>query len=225
IQVVGKMPIDVQDLGVDLLSISAHKFYGPKGVGALFIRKGVRIDPLVHGGHHELNKRAGTENVAGIIGLAKALSIAHESMDEEWKREKHLRDKLERGIIERIPEVIVNGHPEKRLANTLNIIVKYVEGEAMLLTMDMEGICASSGSACTSGALEPSHVLTAMGIPHELAHGSLRFSIGRYTTEEEIDYVLDVLPKIVERLREISPFGLGKDELKAVVSNSSPSAH
>lgn len=225
IQVVGKMPIDVQDLGVDLLSISAHKFYGPKGVGALFIRKGVRIDPLVHGGHHELNKRAGTENVAGIIGLAKALSIAHESMDEEWKREKHLRDKLERGIIERIPEVIVNGHPEKRLANTLNIIVKYVEGEAMLLTMDMEGICASSGSACTSGALEPSHVLTAMGIPHELAHGSLRFSIGRYTTEEEIDYVLDVLPKIVERLREISPFGPGKDELKAVVSNSSPSAH
>lgn len=213
IQVAGKMRIDVRSLGVDLLSISAHKFYGPKGVGALFIRKGVHIDPLIHGGHQEMGRRAGTENVAGIVGLAEAFAIAHENMEEEWEREKRLRDKLERGIVERIPDVIVNGHPEKRLANTLNIIVKYVEGEAMLLSMDDEGICASSGSACTSGSLEPSHVLTAMGIPHELAHGSLRFSLGRFTTEEDIDYVLDVLPKIVERLREISPYGVGKEDL------------
>jgi len=160
-----------------------------------------------------MGKRAGTENVAGIVGLAEAFSLAHERMEEEWEREKRLRDKLERGIVERIPDVIVNGHPEKRLANTLNIVVKYVEGEAMLLDMDAVGICASSGSACTSGSLEPSHVLTAMGIPHELAHGSLRFSLGKFTTEEDIDYVLEVLPKIVERLREISPYGAGKEEL------------
>ncbi|MCS7253582.1 MAG: cysteine desulfurase NifS [Armatimonadota bacterium] len=221
IQVAGKMRVDVQALGVDLLSISAHKFYGPKGVGALFIRKGVRIDPLIHGGHQEMGKRAGTENVAGIVGLAEAFALAHEGMEEEWEREKRLRDKLERGILERIPDVIVNGHPEKRLANTLNIVVKYVEGEAMLLSMDVEGICASSGSACTSGSLEPSHVLTAMGIPHELAHGSLRFSLGRFTTEEDIDYVLDVLPKVVERLREISPYGVGKEELERAAEYSS----
>ncbi|MFA4043693.1 MAG: hypothetical protein HZRFUVUK_000471 [Candidatus Fervidibacterota bacterium] len=213
IQVAGKMRIDVKELGVDLLSISAHKFYGPKGVGALFIRRGVRIDNFIHGGHQEMGKRAGTENVAGIVGLAEAFSLAHERMEEEWEREKRLRDKLERGIVERIPDVIVSGHPEKRLANTLNIVVKYVEGEAMLLDMDAVGICASSGSACTSGSLEPSHVLTAMGIPHELAHGSLRFSLGKFTTEEDIDYVLEVLPKIVERLREISPYGAGKEEL------------
>lgn len=213
IQVAGKMKIDVQALGVDLLSISAHKFYGPKGVGALYIRRGVRIDPLIHGGHQEMGRRAGTENVAGIVGLAEAFALAHENMEQEWEREKYLRDKLERGILECIPDVVVNGHPEKRLANTLNVIIKYVEGEAMLLSMDAEGICASSGSACTSGSLEPSHVLTAMGIPHELAHGSLRFSLGRFTAEEDIDYVLEVLPRVVSRLREISPYGVGKEEL------------
>jgi cysteine desulfurase len=206
VQAVGKIPIDVNKLGVDLLSLSGHKFYGPKGVGALFIRKGTKIDPLLHGGHHEKNRRAGTENVPGIVGLGKACEIALKEREKEQTRLRALRDKLEKGILEKIDDVIVNGHPEKRLAGTLNICVKYIEGESMLLNLDFERIAASSGSACTSGSLEPSHVLLACGVSPEIAHGSLRFSLGHSTTEEDIDYVIEVLPPIVKKLREMSPF-------------------
>jgi len=207
VQTVGKIPIDVKKIGVDLLSLSSHKLYGPKGVGALYIRKGVKISPLIHGGHHERNKRAGTENVPGIVGLGKACEIAAKEMSNEGKRLKRLRDKLYKGLNERIDEMPLNGHPQNRLPGNLNICVKYVEGESMLINLDLEGICASSGSACTSGSLEPSHVLLAMGIPPEVAHGSLRFSLGRETKEEDIDRVIKVLPPIVEKLRAMSPFG------------------
>jgi len=206
VQAVGKIPIDVNRLGVDLLSLSGHKFYGPKGVGALFIRKGTKIDPLLHGGHHERNRRAGTENVPGIVGLGKACEIVLEEGEKEQTRLRTLRDKLERGILEKIDDVIVNGHPEKRLAGTLSVCVKYIEGESMLLNLDFEGIAASSGSACTSGSLEPSHVLLACGVPPEIAHGSLRFSLGHSTSEDDINYVIEVLPPIVKKLREMSPF-------------------
>jgi len=203
--------VDVNKLGVDLLSLSAHKFYGPKGVGALFVRGGTKIDPLLHGGHHEKNKRAGTENVAGIVGLGKACEIALGEMEEEDIRLKKLRDRLQRGIIEKIKDVVVNGHPDERLSGVLNICVKYVEGESILLYLDKEGIAASSGSACTSDTLEPSHVLTSMGIPPSVAHGSLRFSLGHSSNEQDIDKVLEVLPPIVKKLREMSP--LWKDKL------------
>ncbi|MCX7698005.1 MAG: cysteine desulfurase NifS [Candidatus Goldbacteria bacterium] len=208
VQAAGKIKIDVKELNVDLLSISGHKFYGPKGIGALFIRKGVKIEPVLHGGHHERNQRAGTENVAGIIGLGRACEIAEEDLKntEIKNKKKKLKDKLEKGILEKIPEVIVNGHPEKRIDNTLNICIKYIEGESILIQLDFEGICASSGSACTSGSLEPSHVLLALGLPHEIAHGSLRFSLSKYTEEEEIDKVLEVLPGAVQKLRNLSPF-------------------
>lgn len=206
VQTVGKIPVNVKDLEVDLLSLSAHKFYGPKGIGALYIRKGTKILPLIHGGHHERNLRAGTENVPGIVGLGKACEIAMSELDEEDKRTKALRDRLYRGITEKIDEVLLLGHPEKRLSGTLAICVKWVEGESMLLLLDADGIAASSGSACTSGSLEPSHVLIAMGIPPEIAHGSLRLSLGRDNTEEEIDRVIEALPPIVERLRVMSPF-------------------
>ena len=207
VQTVGKIPVDVNELGVGLLSLSGHKFYGPKGVGALYIRKGTKIASLLHGGHHEGNRRAGTENIPGVVGLGKACEIAMEEITEEEEKLKALRDKLEKGITEEIEDVIVNGHPEKRLPGTLNLCVKYIEGESMLLQLDHEGIAASSGSACTSASLEPSHVLTAMGIPPEVAHGSLRFTLGRSNTEEDIDRVIEVLPPIVKRLREMSPFG------------------
>ncbi|MGC9337159.1 MAG: cysteine desulfurase NifS [Candidatus Cloacimonadia bacterium] len=206
VQSVGKIPIDVNRLGVDLLSLSGHKFYGPKGVGALFIRKGTKIDPLLHGGHHERNRRAGTENVPGIVGLGKACETALEEVEKEQTRLRTLRDKLERGILEKIDDVIVNGHPEKRLAGTLSVCVKYIEGESMLLNLDFEGIAASSGSACTSGSLEPSHVLLACGLSPEIAHGSLRFSLGHGTSEDDINYVIEILPPIVKKLREMSPF-------------------
>ena len=206
VQAVGKIPVDVKELGIDLLSLSAHKFYGPKGVGALYIRRGVRIHPLIHGGGQEKGKRAGTENVAGIAGTGKAAEIAMLEMKEEEKSIRPLRDRLEKELIKRIPEVIVNGHPEKRLYNTLNICIKHIEGEGMLALLDFNGISASSGSACTSGSLEPSHVLLAIGLPHEIAHGSLRFSFGKYNTEEDVDRVIEVLPGIVERLRAMSPF-------------------
>lgn len=205
VQTVGKLPVDIESMGIDMLSLSGHKFCGPKGTGALIARTGIRFDPLSHGGHHEHNKRAGTENVPGIVGLGKACEIAMTEMAEEEKRIRLLRDKLWNGIREKIPDLILNGHPEKRLANTLGICVRYVEGESLLLHLDMHGICASSGSACTSGSLEPSHVLLAMGIPHETAHGSIRFSLGRYTEEAEILEVIRVFPKIVEKLRVISP--------------------
>ncbi len=206
VQTVGKIPVSVKKLGVDILSLSAHKFYGPKGVGAIYIKKGTKIEPYLHGGEQEKGKRAGTYNVSGIVGLGKAAEIAIEEMEEEIKKVKYLRDKLEKGIIEKIPEIVINGHPEKRLYNTLNLCVKYVEGESMLLNLDFEKIYASSGSACTSGSLEPSHVLLAIGIPPEIAHGSLRFSLGKYNKEEDVDKVLEVLPVIVEKLRKLSPF-------------------
>ncbi len=204
VQAVGKIPINVKDLGIDLLSLSAHKLYGPKGVGALYIKRGAKIAPLLHGGHHEKNKRAGTENIPGIVGLGVACEIAPAEIKES-KGIKTLRNKLENGLLERIDDIRINGHPEKRLDGTLNLCVKYVEGEGMLLHLDHKGIAASSGSACTSGSLEPSHVLTAMGIPPEIAHGSLRFSLGKENTEEEVNKVLEVLPPIVDKLREMSP--------------------
>lgn len=205
VQALGKIEVDVKKLGVDLLSISAHKIYAPKGVGALYIRKGLRIDSLLTGGHQEKNRRGGTENMPGIVGFGKGCEIAKKEMKEVAERVKRLRDKLEREIMMRIPDVKMNGHPEKRLPTTLNVSFLYVEGESILLNLDMEGIAASSGSACTSGTLDPSHVLTAMGIPHEVAHGSVRFSLGRETEEEDIDYVLEVLPPIIEKLRSYSP--------------------
>lgn len=206
VQAVGKIPFDVKKLGVDILSLSGHKFYGPKGIGALYIKKGMRVESLLHGGEHEKRMRAGTENVPGIVGLGVASEIALSEMEEEEKRIRKLRDKLEEGIVEKIPEVVVLGHPEKRLYNTLGICIKHVEGESILLQLDFEGIDVSSGSACTSGSLEPSHVLLAMGIPYEIAHGSIRFSLGKGNKEEDIEKVLKVLPPIVEKLRAMSPF-------------------
>jgi cysteine desulfurase len=205
IQTVGKLLIDVKALGVDLLSLSGHKMYGPKGIGALYVRKGVKADPLLHGGHHEGNRRAGTENCAGIIGLGKAAEVARAELSRNEIKIRSLRDKLEQRILERIPEVIVNGHPERRLFNTLNCCFKGIEGESILIGLDFEGICASSGSACTSGSLDPSHVLLAVGLPHEVAHGSLRLSLNKFNTEEDVDRVIEVLPKIADRLRSMSP--------------------
>ncbi|HOL67931.1 MAG TPA: aminotransferase class V-fold PLP-dependent enzyme, partial [bacterium] len=205
VQTAGKLPLSVKELGVDMLSLSGHKFYGPKGVGALYVRKGWRLPPLLHGGEQEHGRRAGTENVAGIVGLGEAARLAKEEMAEEAVRVRALRDKLEEKIRQSVPEVIFNGHREKRLYNTANLCVKYVEGESMLLHLDFEGICASSGSACTSGSLEPSHVLLALGLPHEVAHGSLRFSLGKYSTESDVEAVAAVLPEIVAKLRAMSP--------------------
>jgi len=207
VQAVGAIRIDVEELGVDLLSLSGHKIYGPKGVGALYVRKGVKILPVAHGGGHERGKRAGTENVPGIVGLGKAAELAKEEMDSSSERIKHLRDKLIEGILSRIEHSRLNGHPTNRLPNNVNVSIEYVEGEAMLLSLDQQGVAASSGSACTSGSLEPSHVLMAMGLSHEVAHGSLRMTLGRQNTEEDVDYVLSVLPPIVERLRNMSPLG------------------
>ncbi|MGD8979515.1 MAG: cysteine desulfurase NifS [candidate division WOR-3 bacterium] len=205
VQTVGKIPIDFAKTETDMLSLSGHKFCGPKGVGALVVRKGTRFDPLSHGGHHERGKRAGTENVPGIVGLGKACEIASREMNQDEERIKSLRDKLWNCLNRTIPELKLNGHPERRLANVLNFSVRYVEGESMLLQLDTHGICASSGSACTSGSLEASHVLLAMGLPHDMAHGSLRFSLGKFTTEPEIDKVISVLPGIVKKLRAMSP--------------------
>lgn len=206
VQVAGKVHLSVKDMNVDMLSLSGHKFYGPKGVGALYVRKGVKLIPFLYGGGQEKGKRAGTENVAGIVGLGKAAEIAISEMAEEAEKIRKLRDELENGIKEKIPEIIINGHTEKRLYNTLNLCIKYIEGESILLNLDFEGICASSGSACTSGSLEPSHVLLAIGIPPEVAHSSIRFSLGKHNKREDVLKVLDVLPGIVEKLRKMSPF-------------------
>ncbi|MCM8788233.1 MAG: cysteine desulfurase NifS [Candidatus Omnitrophica bacterium] len=206
VQAAGKIPVSVKKLNVDFFSLSGHKFYGPKGVGALYVRKGVKFRPVFYGGHQEKGLRPGTENVPAIVGFGKACEIAEKQMAQDTSKEKLLRDELEKKLIEKIPEIIVNGHPEKRLYNTLNICVKYVEGEGMLLHLDFEGICASSGSACTSGSLEPSHVLLALGIPPDVAHGSLRFSLGRSNTMADIEKTADVLPRIVDKLRKMSPF-------------------
>lgn len=205
VQTAGHIPVDVDELGVDLLSMSAHKLYGPKGVGALYIRKGTRLASFMHGGEQERRRRAGTENVPGIVGFGKAAELAKREMSEEAARLTYLRDKLIQGLTERIDHIHLNGHPIMRLPNNVNISVDFVEGESMLLNLDLEGICASTGSACSSGSLEPSHVLLAMGLSHEQAHGSLRFTVGRWTTEGNIERVLDVLPRIVARLRAMSP--------------------
>lgn len=205
VQTVGKIPVDVEKLGVDLLSFSAHKLYGPKGVGVLYIRKGTKIQPLIHGGHQERNRRAGTENVPGIVGLGKACEIAAKKRDDESKRIKMLENRLYNGLKNNIEEIILNGHPVNKVPGILNVCIKYVEGESILINLDLEGICVSSGSACTSGSLEPSHVLSAMGVPQEIAQSSIRFSLGRYTTKEQIDCVIAVLPSIIERLRAMSP--------------------
>jgi cysteine desulfurase len=205
VQTVGHVPIDVNEMNVDLLSLSGHKFYGPKGVGALYVRKGTRLTPLIYGGGHERGRRSGTENVPGIVGLGVAASLVRENMAAEATREIALRDRLLNGIVERIPHSRVTGHPTQRLPNNASVVIQYIEGEGMLLNLDFEGIAASSGSACTSGSLDPSHVLLSMGLPHEIAHGSLRLTLGRQTTEEQIDRVLEVLLPIVEKLRAMSP--------------------
>ena len=205
VQAVGHVPVDVQDRYIDLLTLTAHKFHGPKGVGAVYIRKGVRVPALVQGGSQENKKRAGTENIPGIVGLAAALKYQTEHLEENTKHMLYLREKLIRGIEERISAVTVNGHRTQRLPNNVNVCIRYIESESILLWLDMNGIAASSGSACTSGSLDPSHVLLAMGISHEAANGSLRLTLSELTTEEEIDYTLDVLPTIVQRLRDMSP--------------------
>ncbi|HHY47044.1 MAG TPA: cysteine desulfurase NifS [Firmicutes bacterium] len=207
VQSVGNLPVNVEQLGVDLLSLSGHKLYGPKGIGMLYVRKGVKISPYMHGGGQERGRRAGTENVAGIVGLAKAIELAVEEQGEYARRLARLRDMLIRGVMDRIPDVVLTGHPERRLPGNASFCFKFVEGESILLNLDLQGIAGSSGSACTSGSLEPSHVLLAMGLPHEVAHGSLRLTLGRDNTEEDVQYVLDTLPGIIERLRAMSPFG------------------
>lgn len=205
VQAVGAEPIDFKDLGVDMLSLSAHKFNGPKGVGALLVRKGLRLDSLMHGGAQERSKRAGTENLAGIMGLAKALELAVTDLPKKQEKIRAMRDYLIAQIEENIPYIKFNGHREKRLSNNVNFCFRYIEGESLLLMLDINGICASSGSACTSGSLDPSHVLLALGLPHEIAHGSLRLSLSLNTTKEEIDYTVSKLKEIVHRLRLMSP--------------------
>lgn len=209
VQTVGHIPVNVDTLGVDLLSLSAHKFYGPKGIGALYIRKGTRIYPLIHGGEQEQRKRAGTENVAGIVGMGRAIELAILELEKEKKRLSDLRDYFISEIERRIPDVYLNGHRIKRLPNNINFSFAYIEGESILLNLDLEGIGVSTGSACSSRSLEPSHVLSAIGLPTELAHSAIRFTLGLYTTKEDLDYTLDILEKTVERLRSISPYKQG----------------
>lgn len=205
VQTVGHIPVNVNELNVDLLSLSAHKFYGPKGVGALYLRKGTRIERFLHGGDQERNRRASTQNTPGIAGLGRAIELCRKNMEEEAKFQAKLRNWLIKEIPEKISEVSLNGHPTQRLPNNVNFSIKYIEGESILLNLDMLGIAASTGSACTSTSLEPSHVLLAIGLPHEIAHGSLRLTLGRWTKKEDIDYLLTHLPGIVEKLRAMSP--------------------
>ncbi|MFH1995135.1 MAG: aminotransferase class V-fold PLP-dependent enzyme, partial [Nitrospinota bacterium] len=207
VQAVGKVPIDLAKVPVDMLSLSGHKLHAPKGIGALFVRKGTKIAPYMTGGHQESNRRGGTENVPYIVGLGKACELAMNEMDEQVKKISTMRDRLERELLRLCPNTTSNGAKSERLPNTTNISFQYVEGEAILLLMNELGICASSGSACTSGSLDPSHVLKAMDIPFTLLHGSIRFSLSHYNTEEEIDLVIKELPPIIKRLRDISPFG------------------
>lgn len=207
VQAVGKIPVDVKDLDVDFLSMSAHKIYGPKGVGATYIRKGIKIDPLIHGGHHEKNRRAGTENIPGIVGFGKAAELAQDELEAERKRLTELRDILHHEISAKVSNIKLNGHPSFRLPNTLNVSFAYIEGESIIMSLDLEGVAVSTGSACTSGTLEPSHVLSALGVPPELIQGSVRFSLGRINTIDDVNYVVNVLPPIIERLRKMSPLG------------------
>jgi len=206
VQAVGKIPLNLSKSEIDLLSLAGHKLHAPKGVGALYVRKGTRISPFMLGGHQEEGRRAGTENVPGIVGLGKACELAANNIREENEKAKYLRDKLENAILEKCPDCKLNGDKDNRLPNTTNISFEYIEGEAILLMLDKFGICASSGSACTSGSLEPSHVLRAMGVPFTAAHGSIRFSLSRYNTEEEVDYTIEKMPEIVNKLRQLSPF-------------------
>jgi cysteine desulfurase len=207
VQVAGKIPINVNNLPVDMLSLSGHKLHAPKGIGILYVRKGTRFSPYLIGGHQERGRRAGTENVASIIGLGKACEIAAKNLSEESRQLSYLRDKLEKALIQKCPDVRINGDVTSRLPNTTNLSFEYVEGEAILLRLNEYGICASSGSACTSGSLEPSHVLRAMGVPFTAIHGSIRFSLSRYNTEAEIDRVIEIMPGIILNLRQLSPFG------------------
>ncbi len=206
VQAVGKIPLHMKDNVIDMLSISGHKLHAPKGIGVLYIRRGTKFSPFLIGGHQEKGRRGGTENTAGIIGLGRACELAAKNMTTENVRVKQLRDKLERELLKKIPQSRVNGDIQNRLPNTTNISFEYVEGEAILLLMNELGICASSGSACTSGSLQPSHVLRAMGVPFTMAHGSIRFSLSVYNTEEETDFVIEKMPPIIERLRGMSPF-------------------
>lgn len=205
VQAVGNAKIDVQKLNIDSLSLSGHKIYGPKGIGALYVKTGVKFEKFIDGGHQERNKRAGTENVAGIVGIGKSIELAYENLNEHNKKIKELRDYYVEQVKEKIPYIKINGDMEKRLPGNCNLSFRFIEGEGLLLNLDLKGICASSGSACTSGSLDPSHVLLAIGLPHEIAHGSLRISIGKYNTKEEIDYLVENLVEIVNRLREMSP--------------------
>jgi cysteine desulfurase len=206
VQAVGKVPIDLKNSAIDMLALSGHKLHAPKGVGALYVRKGTKFSPFLMGGHQEHGRRGGTENVASIIGLGRACELAGEMMVDEDTRVRALRDKLESGLLAAVPNAAVNGVPEERLPNTSSIAFEFIEGESILLLMDQHGICASSGSACTSGSLEPSHVLRAMGVPFTAAHGTIRFSLSIYNTEAEMDTIIEALPPIVERLRQMSPF-------------------
>ncbi|HNV37969.1 MAG TPA: cysteine desulfurase NifS [Methanoculleus sp.] len=205
VQAIGAYPVDVDDMGADLLALSAHKFGGPKGAGALYIRRGTRVGTFMDGGAQERGRRAGTENVPGIVGLGRAIDLATADIEGHSRRLAAMRDRLIRGILDDIPDTRLNGHPVERLANNVSVAFRYVEGESILLLLDALGIAASTGSACTSTSLEPSHVLTACGLPHEEAHGSLRLTLGSRNTEEDVDYVLSVLPGVIGRLRDISP--------------------
>ncbi|MDR3376351.1 MAG: cysteine desulfurase NifS [Ancalomicrobiaceae bacterium] len=212
VQAVGKVPIDLKSTAIDMLSLSGHKLHGPKGIGALYVKRGVRFRSQVKGGQQERGRRGGTENTPGIVGLGKAADLALAHMADEQTRVKAMRDRLEKGLLQRIPNTFVTGDPDNRLPNTLNIACEYIEGEAILLMLNRAGIAASSGSACTSGSLEPSHVLRAMAIPYTAAHGATRFSFSRENTEDDVDHVIEAMPPIIERLRELSPFWSGAGE-------------
>ena len=205
VQTFGHIDVNVDRLGVDMLSASAHKLYGPKGVGILYVRKGTKLQPFMQGGDQEKKRRASTENLPGIVGMARAVELAKETMAEEAREQEQMRDRLITGIMERIGNVRLNGHPERRLPNNVNVSIEFVEGESLLLNMDMMGVACSTGSACSSASLEPSHVLLAIGLPHEIAHGSLRFTFGRFSTQADVDRILEVLPNVVEKLRIMSP--------------------
>jgi len=205
VQAVGNIPIDVEKMNIDLLSLAGHKFYGPKGMGALYIRKGVKISSLILGGQQERGKRASTENIPGIIGLGKAIELATKNIDEYNKKLLNLREKTIEGLMAKVPFIRLNGHRSNRLPGNVNISFQFIEGESLLLMLDMKGVCGSSGSACSSGSLDPSHVLMAIGLPHEIAHGSLRLTFGDDNTEEDVAYILEEIPKIVTKLRDMSP--------------------
>lgn len=210
VQAAGNIEIDVKELNIDLMSMSSHKIYGPKGVGALYIKTGVKLHPFIHGGAQEKRRRAGTENIPAIVGYGKAAEMAKENMKNHIEKLTNLREKLINNILDKVPYTIVNGSRKNRLPGNVNFSFEFIEGEGILLMLDMLGVAASSGSACTSGSLDPSHVLMAIGLPHEIAHGSLRLSIGDFTTEEDIDYIVEKLPGVIERLRSMSPLYLNK---------------